>query len=198
MTDVQGQVPLVILIVGSTIVAAVFVKVGLERLRIPVLIGYIGLGALIRLADSHLGFLQDQGRELFHVLERIGVICMLFRVGLESKLGGLMRQLRRATHVWLISIAVCGVFGYGACALVLGLPHIPSLFVGVALTATSVGMRSHRFSASPRRVRSSLTLFSRLSSTSHRRAGRRSILPPRRNPQRAGPSGRRGGGGRTA
>lgn len=138
--DAASHLPLVVLVIGAVIVLATLSKVALERLGLPALIGYVGLGALLRLADAQYDFLQVQGRELFLVLERIGIICLLFRVGLESKLGGLMRELGHATLVWLASVFISGVFAYGAAAWLLGLPHVPSLFVGVALTATSVGM----------------------------------------------------------
>lgn len=140
MTDAHASVPLLILLMGITIVLAVFVKVGLERLQMPPLLGFMALGALLHLADTRGDFLQARGREAFALLEQLGIICLLFRVGLESKLGGLVRELRRASVLWVCSVGLSGGCGYAVAAWVLGLPHLTSLFIGAALTATSVGM----------------------------------------------------------
>jgi Kef-type K+ transport system membrane component KefB len=90
----------------------------------------------------------DQQFQLFSVGERevlafladIGIISLLFRVGIESKLEELIRQLRSASVVWAGDILFSGVLGLISAYFILGLDLIPSLFVSAAMTATSVGI----------------------------------------------------------
>jgi len=140
MMATAEALPLVILIVGATVIVAILTKATLERLSLPALIGFMAVGFAVRLGDSYWGFMDDQAQNIFDFLAEIGLICLLFRVGLESNLAGLLRQLRRATVVWVGDVAVSGLVGFAASYYLLGLPLIPSLFVGSALTATSVGI----------------------------------------------------------
>lgn len=140
MAETHEHISQVLLLVGGTVVLAVFVRVFLERWHVPTLLGYILLGWLLHLGDVRWGFLRETGRDILAFLGQIGIFCLLFRVGLESKLGGLLRELRRASVVWLVNVVCSGTVGYVAARWALELEHVPSLFVAVALTATSVGM----------------------------------------------------------
>lgn len=70
----------------------------------------------------------------------MGIVFLLFRVGLESELRKLVENLRDATLVWLADIAASGALGFVFAHHLLGLALVPSLFVAVAMTATSVGV----------------------------------------------------------
>lgn len=65
---------------------------------------------------------------------------MLFRIGLESNIAGLLRQLKKATIIWFGNIVFNGAIAYVTSCFLLGLAIIPSLFVAFALTATSVAV----------------------------------------------------------
>jgi Kef-type K+ transport system membrane component KefB len=134
--------PFLILLVGTLIVLVMIVKPALERLRIPPLVGFIALGFLLRLADDYWALLSGQPHALavFEFLASIGVFVLLFRVGLESNLPGLVRQLPRASGVWIGNVVVSGLAGYLVAYSVMGLGLVPSLFVATALTATSVSV----------------------------------------------------------
>jgi len=140
MIAVAQGLPLAILIFGAVVILAILIKAGLERLSLPALIGFMALGFAVRLSDSRWGLLPAGAEGIFDFLADIGLICLLFRVGLESNLEGLLRQLRRATVVWVGDVAVSGLVGFAVSYYLLKLPLIPSLFVGSALTATSVGI----------------------------------------------------------
>ena len=131
--------PWLILLIGVIIVLAILVKSGLRRLGLPPLVGFIALGFLLNLAHIEFGLLDTGAQHIFQWLAEIGVITLLFRIGLESNLTGLLRQLRRASLVWLGGVTVSAALGYLAAAFV-GLALIPRLFVAIALTATSVGV----------------------------------------------------------
>ena len=61
-------------------------------------------------------------------------------MGLESNLAGLIRQLPRASFILLGNLAFSGILGFLAASQLLQLELIPSLFISIALMATSVGI----------------------------------------------------------
>ena len=137
----QGiNLPILILHVGGLIALAILVKSGLKRIGIPSLLGFMALGFFIRLIDSSLGFLTESIQSVFEFLANVGIICLLFKVGLESNLSGLLKQLKRASIIWFGNVIFSGGLGFVASFYIFGLPLIPSLFIAVALTATSVGI----------------------------------------------------------
>ena len=133
-------VPLEILLAGSLIVLAILTKHFLTRIKVPALIGYLLLGFILRLADEQGQFLSRDVLGVFEFLASIGLIILLFRVGLHSNLAGLIRQLRHASVIWVGNVLFSGVLGFLAARYLFKLGLIPSLFVGTALTATSVGV----------------------------------------------------------
>jgi Kef-type K+ transport system membrane component KefB len=80
--------------------------------------------------------------EVISVLAEIGVIVLLFEIGLESDL----RQLKEV-GVQAVVVACVGVavpFGAGTLGLmtIFHVAAIPAIFAGAALTATSIGITS--------------------------------------------------------
>jgi len=134
------QIILLILLVGGAIISAALIKVLLERLSLPAIVGYIILGFCIRLFDAELGFLTEQVEQTIDFLAYAGVTVLLFRVGLESKLHKLLQQLGKASAIGLVCIAVSGATGFICAYWFIHLELLTSLVIGTALTATSVGM----------------------------------------------------------
>jgi Kef-type K+ transport system membrane component KefB len=129
--------------VGKVLVAlvAIFVSTKLlgelaQRLRQPAVLGELIAGVI--LGGSVLG-LVDPTDPVIHTLAELGVIMLLFAIGLETELASLVRVGAAATTVALIGVALPFASGYFA-ALALGLPTIHALVCGAALTATSVGI----------------------------------------------------------
>lgn len=140
MSEMEANYPLVVLVIGAIVFLSMLVKSGFERTRMPSLVGFLALGFLIRLADAGLHFLNPECHEILGFLAKLGLITLLFRVGLESNLGGLLKQLRRASVVWASNILVSGSIGFVTAFYVLSLSWITSIIVASALTATSVGL----------------------------------------------------------
>ncbi|MBS3818920.1 cation:proton antiporter [bacterium] len=134
------SIPILILLLGFIIVAGILIRCGFKKLGIPSLIGFILLGFLLRLIDTQKPFLNEQTLDVFELLAQIGLITLLFRVGLESNLKGLIKQIRHASLIWVGNVLFSGVMGVVVAYYLLRLELIPSLFIGVALTATSVGI----------------------------------------------------------
>lgn len=80
--------------------------------------------------------------EVISVLAELGVIILLFEIGLESDIRELQKVGYQATIVACVGVAV--PFGAGTAGLMLlfHVPAIPAIFAGAALTATSIGITS--------------------------------------------------------
>ncbi len=139
MLHESHSMALAILLVGLALLLALLVKPALERLRIPPLIGYIAIGFLFRFADTGTAFLSDWQMEIFEFLAGLGVVVLLFRVGLESDVPGLLRQLPRAGLIWIANLVLSAFAGY-TVARWAGYSLVPCLFTATAFTATSVGV----------------------------------------------------------
>jgi len=128
------------LLAGAVIVGAILIRSWLARIGVPSLVGFLALGFCLRIADDNLTFISLHGSEVIEFLASIGVFVLLFRVGLESNLHGLLSKLPRATPIWIGNVVLSGLPGYLVSFYLLGLANIPSLFIAVALTATSVAV----------------------------------------------------------
>ena len=140
ITEPIQSLPFLVLLIGAVVVASILLRALLDRTYVPSLVGFMALGFLLRLADSRWGFLDERGEFAFEVLAELGVIVLLFRVGLESDLAGLLEQLPRASLIWIGNVALSAVPGYLVMTHVLGFGTIPSLVGATALTATSIGV----------------------------------------------------------
>ncbi len=134
------HITVIIFLLGTLILAQLGLRNSLEKRGIPAVAGFILLGFSIRILDHQWSFLTDSGMQIFEFLAKIGVITLLFRIGLESNVYALWRQLKRASVIWIGGILLSGVAGYWTARHLLDFAFIPSLFTGVAFTATSVGV----------------------------------------------------------
>ncbi|MBD3323436.1 cation:proton antiporter [candidate division KSB3 bacterium] len=125
---------------GCIVTLVIVLKAGAERLRIPALVSYILLGFALRVLDARYNVCSEHAMEIFEFLAKFGVITLLFRIGLESNIRGLLQQLRHASFIWVVNVAASLGLSYGVASVWLGLEAIPSLFIAIALTATSVGI----------------------------------------------------------
>lgn len=140
MTEHTLNYPLLIMILGGIIILTMLVRAGLTRLNIPALVGFLVLGFLMKLADMRWGILTPGSSDIFGFLAKLGLISLLFRVGLESNLAGLLNQLKRASLIWSSDVLVSGLIGFITAFYLLHLAWITSLIVAAAFTATSVGI----------------------------------------------------------
>ncbi|MEZ5345576.1 MAG: cation:proton antiporter [Pyrinomonadaceae bacterium] len=106
-----------------------------ERLRQPAVVGEILAGVLI--GPSLLGWVTPS--TVISVLAEVGVIFLLFNVGLETKPQSIIRVGRKALLVGVSGIVLPFVAGYYVSVL-WGGSTIESMFIGAALVATSVGI----------------------------------------------------------
>jgi Kef-type K+ transport system membrane component KefB len=121
---------LFIIIAAAKVMAELF-----ERLRQPAVVGEILAGVLV--GPSVLGWVQPS--ELIGVIAEIGVIFLLFTVGLETKPESIFRVGRKAVSVAVLGVVVPFIAGY-LIAMAWGGSFVESMFIGAALVATSVGI----------------------------------------------------------
>ncbi|WP_066381674.1 cation:proton antiporter [Anabaena sp. CA = ATCC 33047] len=80
--------------------------------------------------------------EAISILAELGVIILLFEIGLESDLKELQKVGYQATIVACVGVAVPFAAGTAGLILLFHAPVIPAIFAGAALTATSIGITS--------------------------------------------------------
>lgn len=106
-----------------------------ERLRQPAVAGEILAGVLI--GPSVLGLVAPS--EVTGVLAEIGVIFLLFNVGLETKPAAILRVGKSAAVVAVLGVAA-PLLGGWLLMRAWGGTNVEALFLGTAMVATSVGI----------------------------------------------------------
>lgn len=129
-----------IMLVGVLIGLALFAEALFRRVNLPALVSWIAIGFGVRFLSDHWGLFPRESLDILAFLAEIGIITLLFKVGLESRLHKLLGQIRRAVFVWFCNVLFSGVVGYVVSYYLLGLGLLPSIIIGIALTATSVGV----------------------------------------------------------
>lgn len=80
--------------------------------------------------------------EVISILSELGVIILLFEIGLESNLKDLMAVGIQAFVVASVGVIVPFAAGTVGLMTIFGISAIPAIFAGAALTATSIGITS--------------------------------------------------------
>ncbi len=132
--------PALVLAVGALVVVALALKAGLQRVRVPPLLGYLALGLALRWVQARAGVDAPQPAWVLGFLGELGLVCLLFKVGVECDPVGLVRELPGAVWVWFWNVALSAGLAYVVARHALGLALVPSLFVATAFSATSVGV----------------------------------------------------------
>jgi Na+:H+ antiporter len=107
----------------------------MERFGQPAVLGELLAGVVI--GPGALGLVHDS--PVLHGLAELGVLILLFEVGLDSDLGELLEAGVQATAVALVGVVLPFLLGV-AVMRALGDSWLVAVFVGATLTATSVGV----------------------------------------------------------
>lgn len=118
--------------------ARVFAQI-FEAVKIPPLVGEILAGIVIGNTFLYDSLHLETDIEVFRVLSELGVIFLLFTIGLETPFSELKKVGRTSTLVALFGVLVPFAAGYSVIML-LGHPDVEALFIGAAMVATSVGI----------------------------------------------------------
>ncbi|MGH7508534.1 MAG: cation:proton antiporter [Gemmatimonadales bacterium] len=143
----EFSIPGLFLALAAILVAAKLLGELAERFGQPAVLGELIAGVL--LGGSVLGIVPSAGlgAEIIHVLAELGVLLLLFEIGLETDLREMFRVGPASLSVAAVGVALPFILGFVYWAY---LPHAASggtadlilaaIFVGATLTATSVGI----------------------------------------------------------
>ena len=131
-----------LLLLATILVSAKVLGELAERIGQPAVIGELLAGVI--LGPSVIGFV-DPTLPVLHLLAEVGVILLLFMIGLETDLKRLLSVGGAAMTVAGVGVVLPFLSGYFV-ARELGLELLPSVVAGAALTATSVGITARVFS----------------------------------------------------
>ncbi len=106
------------------------------RLRVPPVLGELAAGVI--LGPSLLGWLAPD--EVIKLLAEIGIILLLFEVGLETDIRRLVNAGRQSVLVAVAGFVAPFLLGYGLARYGFDQPMLTALFIGGTLTATSIGI----------------------------------------------------------
>lgn len=139
MIDTQNQYVFMI-ILGMIIILTPLLRAVFDRIGISMVVAYLLLGFTLRLVDHNWPIFTPFVENGFLVLANVGIVLLLFRVGLRSSLRGLIAKLPRASLIWIGDVFVSSGVAYLSARYLLDLPQITSLVVAAALSATSVAV----------------------------------------------------------
>ena len=95
-----------------------------------------------RISPEAITSIFQSQSEIISVLAELGVIILLFEIGLESDLKELTKVGYQAVIVACVGVAVPFMAGTTGLIFLFHAPVIPAIFAGAALTATSIGITS--------------------------------------------------------
>jgi Kef-type K+ transport system membrane component KefB len=139
VSESPAAIPLAMLIVfgSAKLLSEIF-----ERLGQPGIVGEILAGVLI--GPSVFNWIHPDA--MLDALAQLGVMFLLFRVGLDVKASELMKVGGTAFLVAVLGVVVPFLCGWGIMRL-WGYPAVESIFVGAAMVATSVGITAQVLAA---------------------------------------------------
>lgn len=118
------------------LIAARVVGEAANRVKIPSVIGEVAAGVLI--GPSLLGWVETSIP--IHLLAQIGIILLLFEVGIETDIGRLTSAGLKAITVAILGVILPFAGGFLTSYYAFNFSILASLFIGSTLTATSIGI----------------------------------------------------------
>jgi CPA2 family monovalent cation:H+ antiporter-2 len=116
-----------------------------QSIRQPVVLGYIIAGLII---GPHVATPLVADEETVHTLSEMGVVLLMFGIGLEFSLRKLVRVGPTAGLVAVLQVAIMIWLGY-SCARLFGWGGRASLFAGAAIAISSTTIIAKAFEARP-------------------------------------------------
>jgi len=107
-----------------------------SRMGIPSVLGELFAGVMI--GSSVMGWVTPN--DVLKLLAEIGIILLLFEVGLETDLGRLKSSGSKAFIVAIFGVVFPFALSFSASLFWFNLTTVEALFVGGTLTATSIGI----------------------------------------------------------
>ena len=135
MTDTESFVQL-LLVLAAVLLTTRGLSALAERFRQPAILGELVGGVL--LGASALGIL-DPNEPAIHTLAQLGLLILLFEIGLATDLRALAKVGGTATVIAVAGVVLPFAFGYAAL-MAMGIDRLPAIVCAATLTATSIGI----------------------------------------------------------
>jgi Kef-type K+ transport system membrane component KefB len=135
-TEASGDLTRLLGVLVALIVATKLLGELAQRVGQPAVLGELVAGVI--LGRSLLGWL-DPADPVIHFVSELGVLILLFQIGLHTDLKALLKVGSVAGTVGAVGVVLPFAFGYGV-AMAFGLTMMQALVCGAALTATSIGI----------------------------------------------------------
>src|SRR5688500_6815332 len=132
----QHDVPHLLAVLVALLAATKVLGLVAQRFGQPSVVGELVAGII--LGKSLLGILDPADPEI-HVLAELGVVVLLFEIGLHTDIRSLLKVGGEAMAVAVVGVILPFALGYGVCTL-LGLRTLAAMVSVEALLATSIGM----------------------------------------------------------
>ncbi|MEQ1600574.1 MAG: cation:proton antiporter [Methylophilaceae bacterium] len=124
------------LFLAIILIAARLLSETVARFGIPSVIGELVAGLII--GPSLLGWVSPD--TTMKLLAEIGIILLLFEVGMDTNLHRLASSGSKPYIVAVVGFGLPFALGYSVSAWLFALPQLTALFIGGTLTATSIGI----------------------------------------------------------
>lgn len=134
--DGAMSVPDFLFILIAILIAAKLLGELAERIGQPAVLGELVAGVV--LGSSVLGIV-DPNENIIHLLAEVGVVILLFEIGLETELKRLIQVGPASSVTAIVGVVLPFLGGYFA-GMWFNLGTMESIVAGAALTATSVGI----------------------------------------------------------
>ncbi len=135
MTDTQSFVQL-LLVLAAVLLTTRSLSALAEKVGQPAILGELAGGIL--LGASALGIL-DPNEVAIHTLAQLGLLILLFEIGLATDLRALTRVGGTATVIAVVGVVLPFALGFAALSA-MGVGRLAAIVCAAALTATSIGI----------------------------------------------------------
>lgn len=127
-----------LLILATVLIFAKILGELCERVGVPSILGELGTGIL--LGPALLGLIYDLTDPVFTLLAEVGIIMLLFVAGFEHvDIKGMLKYKKASLTLSLFSLTI-PLIAVTLLAMWMGYPFETSLLLGIALSATSIGI----------------------------------------------------------
>ncbi|HEX3135779.1 MAG TPA: cation:proton antiporter [Planctomycetota bacterium] len=127
--------------IGISVIAATVLGLLALFLRQPIILGYLIAGALV---GPELGFGLVKEAESIEIISEIGLILLLFVIGLEMRIGDLLSSGRQLLVVGLGQFPLCAALGVGLFMLTRygfsGQKHMNGLYLALICNLSSTAI----------------------------------------------------------
>jgi len=130
------EVPQLLGLLAAVLGVAKLLGAAAKRIGQPAVLGELLAGVLL---GTSVAGLVDPHNEILHVLAELGVVILLFEIGLETDVRKLLQVGGTSAVVAIVGVALPFALGYAVCRG-LGQSNLVAIVAGATLTATSVGI----------------------------------------------------------